>query len=161
MQEQPEPHYCKYKKLHSHRCHACTIMKLAYPGSHESNKLDNALLALKIARHSSCSSCDVCNGLHPPPGVDVVLDDIQPQSSLVELGQYGSDDEDTPRPYLEICACGHGVMEHGVDETDVGSEEFLRRSRVAIRLDELLQVRDSLLSILLWLFIRTVMSSHR
>lgn len=117
-------------------------MKLAYPGSHEVTQLNDSLLALKIARHSRCRFCDTCRGLHPPPDSDVSLDNVPPQSPLGDLGQYGSDDEDTQLPYLDECGCGHGVMEHGVEDIGVGTEEFKRRGRVAIRLDELLQVRN-------------------
>ncbi|PPQ89713.1 hypothetical protein CVT25_014114 [Psilocybe cyanescens] len=100
---------------------------------------DSSLLALKIARHSPCSRCPTCPGLHPPSGIDVVVDG-QSDSSLGDLGQYGSDDEDDPpSSYLSSCACGHGVNEHNADEKELGRVEFSRRARVAIRLDELLQ----------------------
>lgn len=117
-----------------------TLMKVSYPASHLQAKLNDPQLALKIARHSPCSICDNCGGLHPPPDVEVVLDELLTESSLDVLGQYGSDDEDTRLPYLASCACGHGVLQHNAEESDLGRAEFLRRSRVAIRLDELLQV---------------------
>lgn len=118
-------------------------MKVAYPSSHSYDKLDPPLISLKIARHSPCTLCNDCPGLHPPPKVDVV--DDQNDSSLADLiDQYGSDDEEVSS-YLEICACGHGVKEHNADEAELGRAEFARRGRVAIRLDELLQV-----SLLFW-----------
>jgi histone acetyltransferase len=116
------------------------LMKVSYPASNLQSKLSDSQLALKIARHSPCSICD-CGGLNPPHDVQVVLDDVTNESSLDVLGQYGSDDEETQHlPYLETCACSHGVLQHNAEESDIGRAEFLRRSRVAIRLDELLQV---------------------
>jgi hypothetical protein len=111
-------------------------MKLLYPAS------DQVHLALKIARHSSCDSCNSCNGFHPPQDIDVARDDQQPQeSSLGDLGQYGSDDDDgSGADYLETCDCGHSVREHGADDSELGTEEFARRGHIAIHLDQLLQV---------------------
>jgi len=114
-------------------------MKVAYPASHSFENLDSPLLSLKIARHSPCSKCSNCLGLHPPFKVDVVLDEND--SSLGDLGQYGSDDdEEDVSSYLEVCGCGHGVKQHNADEALLGRSEFARRGRVAIRLDELLKV---------------------
>jgi hypothetical protein len=120
-------------------------MQLAYPVSRGS-KLSDSLLALKIARHRPCSLCSSCSGLRPPPGVEVINDD--PPSSLGDLGQYGSDDEDLSPVYLDACLCGHGVMEHGADPTVIGVEEFGRLGRVAFRMDEYLQV--SIIHLLTW-----------
>jgi histone acetyltransferase len=114
-------------------------MKAAYPAANQQNRLNDSQLALKIARHSRCSVCNTCVGLRPATNVDVVLDELPTESSLGDLGQYGSDDEDAAVPYLQTCACGHDVLQHGADESDIGPAEFSRRSRVAIRLDELLQ----------------------
>ena len=115
-------------------------MKVAYPHSHSFDRLDTLLLSIKIARHSPCSQCHTCSGIHPPPRVDVVLDNHN-DSSLGDLGQYGSDDDDEEvSSYLELCACGHDVKTHNADEEVLGPSEFARRGRVAVRLDELLQV---------------------
>src|ERR1700722_4859811 len=115
-------------------------MKVLYPASHEIPKLNDALLSLKIARHSSCSICNSCNGLHPPFGVNVTLDDeLETEFSLGDPTRYSSDDDDAA--YLDICACEHSVKEHSADQSELGEEEFARRARVAARLDELLQVR--------------------
>jgi len=119
-------------------------MKLSYPASHQVSKLNDSLLSLKIARHSPCSTCDSCSGLRPPPGWDVVLDELPSESSLGDLEQYGSDDDDGPPAYLEFCACGHHMKEHGADESEIGGAEFARRGLVAVRLDELLKVRPVL-----------------
>jgi histone acetyltransferase len=115
-------------------------MKYTYPASHEQDSLTDQLLALKIARHSSCTTCDSCPGLHPDPSWEVVLDDLSAEPSLVELDQYGSDDEDGQPNYLKGCACGHDMYDHGANQPQLGRDEFLRRGRVAIRLDEILQV---------------------
>lgn len=124
-------------------------MKYAYPAANQLSKLTHPLLSIKVARHSPCASCDACTGLRPPPGVEVIFDDFANQTSIGDLGQYGSDDDDASAPYLDTCACSHTVNEHGADELEVGPEEFARRSRVAIRLDELLQV-SVLLALLHW-----------
>lgn len=106
-------------------------MKVLYPASHDIPRLSQELLALKIARHSRCSSCSSCSGLRPPPDVEVALDsEIQPESQ--EHSAHG--------PYLQLCSCGHDVLAHGADPSSIGVEEFARRSRVAVRLDELLEV---------------------
>jgi histone acetyltransferase len=116
-------------------------MKLLYPSSHEMARLNDVLLSIKIARHSSCSVCNSCTGLHPPPGI-TVADDIEANSSLLrDLTQYGSDDDDgSPTAYLLTCACGHSAVEHNADICELDREEFTRRGLVGIRLDELLQV---------------------
>lgn len=115
-------------------------MKRAYPASNRLENLDNIQRSLKIARHSACTSCNSCNGLHPPLGIDVVLDDSSFDSIFGGLDQYGSDDEEGTPPYLEFCDCGHDVIFHGANEAEIGKAEFVRRARVAIRIDELLQV---------------------
>ena len=121
-------------------------MKVAYPASHTYDKLSSSLLALKIARHSPCTLCDSCSGLHPPPKVTVVLDEHS-DSSLGNLEQYGSDDdEEEVSSYLDACACGHEVKAHNADEITLGKPEFARRGRVAIRLDEVLQVSVTFIS---------------
>ncbi|KAI6121433.1 hypothetical protein F5141DRAFT_1211118 [Pisolithus sp. B1] len=120
------------------------MMKLSYPLPNDAPSND-AVLALRIARHTPCSACDTCQGLQPPPGVALVLGDHScHSSSLGDLNQYGSDEDNEPS-YLETCVCGHGVPEHGADEAALGREEFSRRGRLATRLDEMLQDVDRLL----------------
>ena len=121
-------------------------MKLLYPASHEFPRLTDSQLALKIARHSLCSECDDCTGLRPPPDVEIILDGSK-AGSLGNLEQYGSDDDDTITDYLETCTCGHGVLEHGADISEIGTMEFKRRGRVAVRIDEILQVRFGIFSL--------------
>ncbi|KAI6045991.1 hypothetical protein EDC04DRAFT_2558648 [Pisolithus marmoratus] len=119
-------------------------MKLSYPSPNDA-PCNDAVLALRIARHTPCSACDTCQGLQPPPGVALVLGDHScHSSSLGDLNQYGSDEDNEPS-YLETCLCGHGIPEHGADEAALGREEFSRRGRLATRLDEMLQDVDKLL----------------
>ena len=117
-------------------------MTLLYPSSHEIARLNDTLLSIKIARHSSCSICSFCTGLHPLPGTTVGSDDTEASSSLLrDLTQYGSDDDDgSTTTYLLSCACGHSAVEHNADICDLDRDEFIRRGLVGIRLDELLQV---------------------
>lgn len=128
---QSHPPTTKHTALSSLRATTRT-MKALYPASHHIPNLPEPLLALKIARHSRCSSCPSggCPGLRPPPDLDVVLDsDIY-------------DDESRSAPYLSICVCGHRVRDHGADPTVIEDNEFYRRARVAGRLDELSEMRD-------------------
>ncbi|KAG5723750.1 Histone acetyltransferase gcn5 [Termitomyces sp. T112] len=124
-------------------------MKVAYPASDQLSQLNGTQRALKIARHSPCAICDgSCSALHPPLDVDVVLDQqFTNESCLGDLGQYGSDadDDDSDLPYLQMCACGHDVRDHNADEFELEPAEFARRTRVAIRLDELLHDAGKLL----------------
>ncbi|TFK54113.1 hypothetical protein OE88DRAFT_1625098 [Heliocybe sulcata] len=122
-----------------------TSKRLLYPSANEIGKLSKPQLAIKIARHSSCSLCDECSGLRPPPDIEVALDEPQPDTSLNDLTQYGSEDEESMDDYLQDCACGHHVNAHGADESSLGRTEFLRRARVAIRLDEFLEDESQLL----------------
>ncbi|KAF9263301.1 hypothetical protein L218DRAFT_927786 [Marasmius fiardii PR-910] len=119
-------------------------MKYLYPTSYNFSTLTKAQLSLKIARHSPCSVCSTCKGLHPTPDTEIVLDDGSNPPLLGDLGQYGSDD-DEPTSYIGTCSCGHTAAEHGANEHEIGPEEFRRRSQVAVRLDELLQEVNKLL----------------
>ena len=108
-------------------------MKALYPASNEIPSLPDHHLAIKIARHSRCSTCSTCPGLYPPPGWRVFLDTSD--------GDDSDDDGEPPQGYLNECRCGHDVSAHGADVSSTGHEEFARRGRVAVRLDELLEVR--------------------
>jgi histone acetyltransferase len=110
---------------------------LAYPAALKISDLTNSQLAVKIARHSECEICDNCNGFHPAPDVDVVLDGGASPDAL----ELFNDEEEPSAPYLESCSCGHGIPSHGAHEPTLGRDEFVRRSKVAVRLDEFLQVR--------------------
>ncbi len=121
-------------------------MQFLYPASHEFERLTTDAINTKIARHSACIVCDAtCSGLRPSPVVNVVADDAE---DLIGSGEV---------QYLSDCACGHGIQEHEADEGLLGRDEYIRRARVAIRLDELLSVsfililllRHSILSLLI------------
>ena len=103
-------------------------MRVIYPAEADIPSLSEEQLSLKIARHSPCSLCSQCPGLRPPIGVEVSQDD-SPLSDQMEL------------PYLSECQCGHPVPSHGADVSVLGRSEYQRRGRVAVRIDELLQVR--------------------
>lgn len=98
-----------------------------YPSSPDITSLNREALALKVARHSHCSECEDCRGLTPNPLFNVVLDS---EWNPVSSGHVG---------YIKACRCGHDVGDHASFE-DVSAEEVNRRGRVAIRLDELLEV---------------------
>jgi hypothetical protein len=118
-----------------------STMKALYPASHDIPKLNESVLALKIARHSHCSTCNSCSGLRPSPGVTVELDDADElDNELGELAGYGEDDVIRANDYLHSCKCGHSVTNHGADKAIIGQDEFNRRGRTAVRLDEILQV---------------------
>lgn len=129
---------------HRFRSPPSAVMKLLYPASHEIPLLSDSILAVKVARHSHCSLCKSCVGLHPPHGVVVVLDGDDDgggaSTSLGGLTGYGSDEEERPDQYLHSCACGHDLYDHGADKTAIGPDEFARRGRVSVRLDEMLEV---------------------
>ncbi|KAI0630310.1 hypothetical protein C8Q77DRAFT_1137435 [Trametes polyzona] len=113
-------------------------MKVLYPTSHDIPSLPESHLSLKIARHSRCSACPTCSGLHPPSGWRVFPD-------IPDGNESDDDDEPPPTRYLDRCQCGHGVSAHGADVESIGHDEFARRARVAVRLDELLEDSGRLL----------------
>ena len=107
-------------------------MRVLYPAEDDIPSLSEEQLSLKIARHSPCSLCS-CSGLRPPVGVEVSPDDSL-LSDQMELA------------YLSECQCGHNVPSHGADVAVLGRPEYQRRGRVAVRIDELLQVREGALN---------------
>lgn len=106
-------------------------MRYAYPAADGlPNSQPDHIQTLRISRHSPCSECS-CHGLHPEPDAIIVLD-----TDREVLGDDTDDDDGARRPYLDSCACGHGPDSHGADLLEVERAEFLRRSRVAGRIDE-------------------------
>lgn len=105
-------------------------MKALYPTSHHIPSLPDDALALKIARHSPCSICtaEFCSGLRPPPMFELVPD--------------SDESYDGSESYLSSCSCGHDAEDHGANLSEIGQDEFARRGRVAVRIDELLQASD-------------------
>lgn len=112
-------------------------MSFLYPAGYDIEKLSSLALALKIARHSRCTVCDNCPGLHPIPGTPLTLDLPGDDILFNDVAHFESDEEKDSR-YLQTCACGHGIKEHGDGRIDKG--EYARRGRVAVRMDELLMV---------------------
>jgi histone acetyltransferase len=117
------------------------MMRALYPASNTFDALSDDLIALKIARHTPCSLCIDCSGLHPPSDVQILRDDLPPENSLTDLVQYGSDEEDNGFTYLRYCGCGHDPQLHGANEEELGKEEYIRRANIALRIDQHLEVR--------------------
>ncbi|TCD62923.1 histone acetyltransferase [Steccherinum ochraceum] len=117
--------------------------KVLYPSSHDIPNLSEAALQAKIARHSPCSSCPPeasCHGLRPQTDFEPVLDSEYHQENLfADFTDDVFDIDETQPEYLAICSCGHSAAQHGADKDTIGSDEFARRGRVAVRLDELLE----------------------
>jgi hypothetical protein len=43
--------------------------------------------------------------------------------------------------YLRLCGCGHSPQQHGANAAAVDEEEYTRRAKLALRIDEHLEVR--------------------
>lgn len=121
------------------------MSKLLYPASNDlSAHPDSA--SIKIARNLHCTVCENCSGLRPGAGIELVRDDdsAERENALInDLVGYGSDDDDSGNGglgYIGACRCGHSVKDHGADENLLGEEEFARRSALAVRIDECLEV---------------------
>lgn len=109
-----------------------------YPSAvEEANSISYNARCAKIARHSPCSAsgCD-CPGLHPPPGWQAMADDSEDVGIVLDVVE--SSEELTEEGHLKICSCGHALEDHGCDDSD--RDEFNRRARAAVRIDELLEV---------------------
>lgn len=117
------------------------------------DQLNTTQQRLLIARHSTCSGrnhqingrlrnghdantpepdCQ-CNGLRPPNSVKVKLQTPK-SSNNPEGGLWGWD----------LCKCGHPLASHGLSDDD-DQKEFVRRAKVALRIDEYLNDRHKLL----------------
>ena len=118
-------------------------MRVLYPASNTLDALSDDLIALKIARHTPCSLCMRCSGLHPASNIQLARDGHPPENSLTDLDQYGSDEEDDGVTYLSRCACGHSPQQHGADEEELDKEEYKRRANLALRIEHHLEVRLS------------------
>lgn len=112
-----------------------------YPAvSEDFQSLSTSSRCIRIARHSHCSACG-CRGLHPPDGIPIILDDSDEYQDAVDQAEQA--DIPTDDGFWMLCACGHGWDEHGAG-TDVSAAEMARRTRVAMRIDELLADGDNL-----------------
>lgn len=101
---------------------------VCYPGKHDLSSISKDEISLKIARHSNCASCN-CSGLRPSSNLRVVLCPTA----------LSTEPEDCP--LLSSCSCLHGVADHGNPIDRISESERTRRAKVAVRLDELLEVR--------------------
>lgn len=66
--------------------------------------------------------------------------DFEEDLMLLGLTEDVFDDGELNGTYIEICACGHSVPNHSADVSILGRDEFVRRYRVADRMDELRKV---------------------
>ncbi|KAG8987280.1 histone acetyltransferase [Tulasnella sp. JGI-2019a] len=99
------------------------------------NLLSNPARAIKVARHTHCSACN-CQGLHPPAHIPVILDDSEDLPEALE--QADQAEAPTDEGFWMICECGHGWDEHGAG-MDVSMTEMVRRTQIAMRIDEILE----------------------
>ncbi|KAI0031731.1 hypothetical protein K488DRAFT_34091, partial [Vararia minispora EC-137] len=118
-------------------------MRALYPASNDSDSLPDYLLDIKIARHTPCSICADCSGLHPSDDIELTADD-KAANPLTDLAEYGSDDDDDATQGLSVCACGHIPRDHGAFG-NVDRHEYNRRALIAVRLDDHLQRAGKLL----------------
>lgn len=123
------------------------MSKALYPSSSNLSIHPNAA-SIKIARNLHCTVCEDCSGLRPGADVELVRDDdtTERENALInDLVGYGSEDDEggdvnSGLGYISQCRCGHGIKDHGADESVLGEEEFARRSALAVRIDEHLEV---------------------
>ena len=85
---------------------------------------EDAVRAARIARYSQCSECP-CAGLHPADDAEIII---------VQFA-----DEGEPNDANTMCECAHQWASHGA-HSELTSSEFNRRARVALRIDETLEV---------------------
>ncbi|KAG8936839.1 histone acetyltransferase [Tulasnella sp. 419] len=106
-----------------------------YPSATDDiEQLSTSARSIKVARHTPCSRC-TCRGLHPPDSSMVVLDDSEDAQEALE--QADQSEAPTDEGFWMVCDCTHGWDEHGAG-MDVSTAEMTRRTKVAIRIDEIL-----------------------
>ncbi|CAO1614698.1 unnamed protein product [Parajaminaea phylloscopi] len=133
---------------------------LVYPaGATRHTDLSPSEARLKVARHSKCSASNgscVCSGLKPPLEAEVVARSVHERSEDVR-------ERECARNWKRCGVCGHDVGQHanlgpkreangdegGEDDDDGDHEreaddERIRRIKVAVRLDELLEEKGKL-----------------
>jgi hypothetical protein len=112
------------------------MLTFLYPSAVEdANHISTGAQCAKVARHSDCSSC-ACQGLHPQPDWQAVADDSDDANDVLATAE--TDERLNDECFLTICACDHGLEEHGCDTPD--SEEFGRRAALAVQIDAILEV---------------------
>lgn len=114
-----------------------------------------------VEGHGSLGSLCTCTGLRPPPGIEVASKPVKQSGRKKMNGNSNGDEgdeeaEDEDKSQMEEeeedasieqgrkweqCACGHDISEHG-RIAEEGDDERTRRVRVAVRLDELLEVSE-------------------
>lgn len=117
---------------------------------------------LKVARHSDCShGWDLSPNTLSPYEAPVHMPSatgpacecvgmVPPKSLTLQAGARQEVSEDALFLKWDRCGrCGHSLRCHGYLELDP-KEEQARRIKVAIRMDELLEVRGALLTIRTW-----------
>lgn len=119
-----------------------------YPsGVKEIDQLTISQQKFKIARHSHCQGtsssssraqsldCD-CQGLRPPNGLKV-------KTLGINTSTAGNLDEN--HWGWTTCKCGHSLESHGLLDENEGEDEFIRRAKVAVRMDEILEDHHKLI----------------
>lgn len=113
------------------------MLTFLYPSAVEdANHISYGAQCAKVARHSDCASCS-CQGLHPQPDWQAVADDSDDANDVLAAAAENNDTL-TDEGFLTVCACGHGVEDHGCDTVP---EEFGRRAALAVQIDALLEAR--------------------
>lgn len=116
------------------------LFTFLYPSAVEDvNSISHGAQMAKIARHSPCSveGCR-CQGLHPFSNWVAVTDDSEDVAEILELAETSS--LLTEDGFLRYCECQHTVDDHGGTTDHV---EMTRRARVAVRIDQLLEVTET------------------
>jgi hypothetical protein len=126
-----------------------------YPsGVTEIGQLSKEQRRLLIGRHSACQGSPQrtytakerrSRDIHTPEPLCECTGYRPPNSVKVKLLDNSSGSDDTLWGW-NICKCGHELDSHGVAEVDEdGSGEFIRKAKVALRIDELLGDQHKLL----------------
>lgn len=118
---------------------------LKYPsGAKTHEQLSDFQRVLKVARHSSSPAQTTCPGYKPPRSVTVILDPVAEEGE--DPQEHVNDAELRLHWCRHSCArCGLDPIAHAaLDQFD--DTERIRKIKVAVRIDELLEDQDKLLS---------------
>ncbi|KAJ1024625.1 hypothetical protein NDA13_004553 [Ustilago tritici] len=123
-------------------------MPLLYPsGVRSALKLSPFQRVIKIARHTPSSSADpdssTCLGFKPSEHEEIVEDPVS-RSSRHDPCNVDDDTLEGEWSAVPCDNCGRNIEEHAA-LTDANDEEAIRRAKVAVRLDELLEDKGKLL----------------
>ncbi|KAN0064561.1 histone acetyltransferase [Thecaphora frezii] len=116
---------------------------LPYPaGAKLHSQLTPFQQILKLARHSASSSSSSCSGYRPPSLARVVAEPVAHEGRALDVAK---DDELKAAWSSHPCAvCSSSIVQHAAT-SHLDPTEHLRRVKVAIRIDELLQDQGKLL----------------